>query len=241
MTPDWWELVPGWLERYMNMAHDAQEARLGRGLPMLPFPKVHFRLTGKKAGWCSYMRREIALNPAMDQDQAFETLAHELAHYFAYYWDRHAGHGPTFRAWMMRLGHKPSRCHNYTNVIATGRGDWYHCPACPLEMKTIKDGTQRYCRKCNRMNRRLGRPLLHLRPGRSTPESKLAMAMVPHVAAESPASMVSIGDDETPGMAIRGLVLELGILRDGGMGSSSAAKKLRRALRKLGHQGGTRG
>lgn len=228
--PDWWELVPGWVEEYYRLGEE--NMKYEDLVKRVPLPRVHYRLTGKKAGWCAYTRREIALNPAMNIDQAHETLAHELAHYFAYYVHDERGHGTMFRMWMKNLGHTPSRCHNYMNVIATGRGDWYHCPGgCGLEIKTIKDGTRRYCRRCNRG--RHGDRILFLRPGRATPEHKLAVALVAHGAGDD----TPAGDPDT-GAAIRGLKLELGILRDGGLGSSPAAKKLRRQLRKLGHRGG---
>lgn len=233
-TPDWWELVPGWVDEYYRIAGDARPRSHVLDVDQ---PRVHFRLTGKKAGYCRYATREIALNPAMDREQAHRTLAHELAHYFAFYVDGHAGHGPAFAQWMRDLGHVPSRCHNYANVIETGRGDWWHCNKCGFEIKTIRrnmDG--RYHRGCGRSS--------SFNPGRAGELAgkrlayKLAAATLT-VAAENPAEpLVETGS--TPGEAIRGLRLELEVLRDGGQGSSAHAKRIRRQLRKLGHRGGTR-
>ncbi len=234
---DWMRLVPGWMESYYALG--LKNMPYSQLRTMAPRPYVHTNLTGKKAGWCAAGRKEIALNPAMTEEQAYRTFAHELAHYFAYYTMGDRGHGNGFRMWMEALGHVPSRCHNYANLIAQGRGDWYHCSKCHMEMKSIKDLSRRFCRKCN-PRRSTRYPMV---AGRPTTDEKFAKAFIA-VAAENPepvAAMTAVAPGETTGMVIRGLLLELGILRDGGMASSPQGAKIRRALRKLGHRGGCSG
>lgn len=62
-------------------------------------------------GVCSYRTRTIQLSKFLtalqDYDSVKDTVLHELAHALA---GGHAGHGPAWKAWCLKLGANPQRC-----------------------------------------------------------------------------------------------------------------------------------
>lgn len=230
-TPEWAKLIPEWTAKYFELARQYTERHGGFGIPgarrvFLPSPYyVKTTLTGGKGGYCDYRNQTINLNRALTTEQAERTYAHELAHFFASNMEGQHGHGDGFKRWMKALGHVPTRCHNYKNLIETMRGSWYHCPACGHEFKSCaRNFTARFHRSCNR-----GRTnKIYIVAGRAAAVgTHLAGALI---AAHAPANDIMI----TPAVAeVQILIASLMELKHQGLASSPAAKKLRVQLRRL--------
>lgn len=201
----------------------------------MKFTQVRWQVTNRasrKAGVCWAAQSRIWLHAAMTEAQALSTFRHELAHLWSFWyendeaqaWERHRyGHGPVFRKWAQSMGDDGSRCHNYTEVLETKRGEWAHCP-CGKEFKQMWRGgncAAYHCKRCKGS----------LMPGRMPDVKKLALIMKPTAA--KVCAEVAADTSETVSVRVRSLVFELGLLREGGLASSPEAKKIRVMLRKL--------
>lgn len=204
------------------------------------------RRASRKAGVCWSQQKRIWLHGAMTPEQAKSTFIHELAHLFAYWfedpsaspWERRYNHGPVFRKWARMMGDSGDRCHNYTEVMESRRGDWAHCPSCKSEFKKVwryGNPTTYRCRRCQ----------VHIVAGRVP--GKVAAAPPPppppprkvevKPAAKKPEQVFATilagkADDlETLKEALRAL-------HEAGLASGPLGRKVRRQLRALGHRGG---
>jgi hypothetical protein len=163
---------------------------------------------------------EIWLNPVMTLEHARSTFRHELAHLFANRFEcphavRNYHHGFVFRKWARAMGDDGGRCHNYPEVIANKKGSWAHCPYCQAEIKKVfRAPINLYrCRGCR----------VPLVPGPLTPEKRFVFSLVAH----------GPGPDWTTDESFDLLKTQLQALKETGMGSSPAAKKIRRQLRRI--------
>lgn len=202
----------------------------------MPFEAIRWQVTGRasrKAGVTWPVQKRIWLHAAMTEEQALSTFRHELAHLWVFWYEnestpmfeRRYGHGQQWRYWARLLGDDGDRCHDYAEVLATRRGDWAHCLGCKRERKQVwrHGGCQAYrCKRCRQ----------NLRPGRLWNLEKVVAAITqPTVVAA--AREVASDEREPISVRVRSLVLELGILKEGGLASSPEAKKIRVMLRKL--------
>ena len=212
--------IPEWMEEL------CQRIKFG-SMKLLPgAPQLTIKINPDmrtKAGKCWYWKGLIEINGNIPLEDARETLAHEFAHYLSTWVDGHSGHGPAFKHWMVRLGYKPSRCHNIRSLIALGRGEWYHCSKCFSEFKSGRNLVGRRHRRCRGL----------VAAGAVTPEMRFGKELAKRQVAEPRPENPEAAESE-------GWVLALRALRESGQGSSPEARRLRRILRKAGHRGGSR-
>ena len=72
----------------------------------------------------------IELNPNLTDEHQLRTLGHELAHALDYWLDGGNGHGPTWAAWMRRLGLAVERCHDYPELLDSRKKYRAECRDC---------------------------------------------------------------------------------------------------------------
>lgn len=129
------------------------------------FPTVSFKLRGKVAGSCWYVRREIRINIPMfndnEEDYILNTIPHEMAHLIAHdlYGKQSWGHGYYWQDVMIRCFQlDPTRCHDYDvaahKVKRTVNYHNYDCGCRIYKLTTLKhnraqNGKSTYtCRHC---------------------------------------------------------------------------------------------
>lgn len=88
----------------------------------------------------------IRLNPEMTDHHARQTFGHELAHALDDWFDAGSGHGPTWGAWMIRLGLEPERYHNHTELLAARDAYRVTCRDCDTISSPVRN--LRVCPKC---------------------------------------------------------------------------------------------
>lgn len=163
----------------------------------------------------------------MTPEHALETFRHEVAHLWANWYGSGTftqhHHDSEWRYWARMLGDDGERCHDYKEVEASKRGTWAHC-LCNEYKKLWRHGdpTTYKCRKCRAF----------LKPGQRPAKVIVAATVVAPVAVKMCAEMAA-DPTESVSVKIRSLSLELGLLKEGGHGSTPEAKKIRVMLRKL--------
>lgn len=125
------------------------------------YPKIDFDIRGTCGGkaWWFENRVSYNLGIAAENISQFETeiCIHEIAHVIAgRLYGRGCGHGPLWKNLMLRLGQKPSRCHNFDvekHRVRHVRKFSYVCKCDTHEVSStihnrITRGRYYNCRKC---------------------------------------------------------------------------------------------
>ena len=129
-------------------------------VPTLEWSSRMRRLLGRADVWLNRVR----LSAWLDDEQAADTLRHELAHIAVGEWRGRQAHGPRWRAWARRLGTEPR---------AAARGAPAHgpaerrarqhtgleCPGCGARFVRVRVLRGLYCQACGPRSGRLARVL----------------------------------------------------------------------------------
>lgn len=100
-----------------------------------------------------------------DETEVRETILHEIAHIKA---GVHNGHNHVWKKWCRKVGAKPERCYNPSQLNLVEPNYLIDCAACDevigKRMRRVRDISKLYCKKCGPSS--VGRLKLRLNPNR---------------------------------------------------------------------------
>ena len=109
----------------------------------------------RRFGSCNFGKKEITLSRYLaslnDIAQSRDTILHEIAHALA---GREAGHGPQWRAACRRVGARPERCYNTSEVVQPKSRYVRYCNNCERVIPVYRRSKSKHacgfcCRKYN--------------------------------------------------------------------------------------------